>query len=61
MKGCKILEKSPAHLADVDSIVSGLHEFRGIRRKMIGVHELLSTGLVLFLQNYMEDSGLSRY
>lgn len=43
-------QESTTNLADVDSIVSGLHQLRGIRREMVRVHELLSTCPILFLQ-----------
>lgn len=49
------------NLADVDSIVSGLHQFRSIRREMVSVHELLSAGLVLFLDNHNEEMDLSPF
>lgn len=50
--------ESETNLADVDSVVSGLQKLRGIRREMISVHELLSTGFVVFLHNYSEGMDL---
>lgn len=46
------------NLANVSSIVSGLQQFRGIGRKMVGMLELLSAGPVFFLCNDKEESIL---
>lgn len=56
-----IRQESATNLADVDSIVSGLYQFRGIRREVVSVHELLSTGLIFFLHDYMEKIGLCQF
>lgn len=40
-----------SHIADIDSIVFSLQKLRCVRREMVCVHELLSTGFVQPLQN----------